>query len=103
MEKLVVVTITYHRNMHGNDFINEMVVRLFSTKNKAEDFLVKEGFLYGKPYPFNVTGWYHSKWTIHPNFDLYDIIDYISAEIEEAEVDQTSENIGITCCEHNHY
>lgn len=81
------VKIVHHKYIHGEDFKKRSVVKAFSTIGKAEEFLVKLGFVYGTPYPFRITGWYHQGTKIHPNGGLYDIIDYIEANIESVEID----------------
>lgn len=88
MNEIFIVNICYIRNIHGDDHVKRTIAKVFSSKEKAKDFLVNMGFVYGKPYPFIVAGWYHNKQTKHPNFDLYDIFDYVKADIECAEIDK---------------
>ena len=82
MSVIFIVNLRYIRNMHGSDFVKRTMAKVFSSKENAEEFLVNMGFMYGKPYPFIVARWYHKKLTQHPNFDVYDIFDYIEADIE---------------------
>ena len=86
--EIFIVNIRHIRNMHGYDYLHRTIAKAFSSEEKAKEALVDMGFVYGKPYPFHVAGWYHKKQQKHPNFDLYDIFDYIEADIECAEIDK---------------
>ena len=46
---------------HNNLIVEELKkVRLFSSKDKAEDFLVNNSFVFGNPhFLFKRPGWYH--------------------------------------------
>lgn len=81
------VEIVHHKYIHGEDFKKRSVVKAFSSIGKAEEFLVELGFVYGTPYPFRIAGWYHQGTKIHSNGGLYDVIDYIEANIESVEID----------------
>lgn len=86
--EIFIVNFRHMRNIHGYDYLQGTIVKVFSSEEKAKEALVDMGFVYGKPYPFNVAGWYHKKQQKHPNFDLYDIFDYIEADIKCTEIDK---------------
>lgn len=96
MEKVYLVMIKYHRNAHGNDFQKRQLAKVFSTEEKAEEFLMKLGFVYGTPYPFRIAGWYHYKTKKHANFEIYDVFDYIEATIDTMAIDKGTEWKGIS-------
>ena len=48
-----------------------MRTKLFSTQEKAEQFLVNSGFLYGVPYPFKICGWYYIRGFKFPVCDRF--------------------------------
>ena len=57
MNKLCTVKIDWcHLGLFGNKEIEKSETKLFSTQEKAEQFLVNSGFLYGVPYPFKICG-----------------------------------------------
>lgn len=57
--EIFIVNIRHIRNMHGYDYLQRTIAKAFSSEENAKEALVDMGFVYGKPYPFRVAGWYH--------------------------------------------
>lgn len=60
MSELYVVKIEYYDYMKFSESKFWCDVKIFSSKEKAEEFLINNGFLYGKSSFFDEIGWYHS-------------------------------------------
>lgn len=72
MNKLCTVKIDWcHIGILGNREIDKSETKLFSTQEKAEQFLVNSGFLYGVPYPFKTCGWYYIRGFKYPVCDRF--------------------------------
>lgn len=71
-----------HIGLLGNKEIEKSEIKLFSTQEKAEQFLVDSGFLYGVPYPFKTCGWYYTRGFSYPVSDRF-----LTATIEMIMVD----------------
>ena len=70
--KLCTVKIDWcHLGLFGNKEIEKSETKLFSTQEKAEQFLVNSGFLYGVPYPFKICGWYYIRGFKFPVCDRF--------------------------------
>lgn len=44
----------------GDREVEKVVQKIFTTEDKAIEYLVKNQFVYGTPYPFRFAGWYRS-------------------------------------------
>mgnify|MGYP001631165748 FL=1 len=72
LNKLCTVKIDWcHLDLFGNKEIEKSETKLFSTQEKAEQFLVNSGFLYGVPYPFKICGWYYIRGFKFPVCDRF--------------------------------
>ncbi len=96
MKELYVVKIKYLLHMKFAAKELGCDVKLFSSKEKAEEFLIKNGFVYGISYFFNEPGWYHIN-CIKPS--LFDINRLVSASIDKIKIDE-----GKNCeCKYNDF
>lgn len=60
--------------------IEKTEVKVFSTEELAIEFLAKNGFVYGAPYPFKQIGRYYSK---NINVTIDRMVRFISILMEE--------------------
>ena len=80
------VTIEYCTALFSKE-IEKTEVKVFSTEELAKVFLVKNGFVYGAPYPFKYIGWYYSR-SVNQTIDI--INRFITASITKLEIDDES-------------
>ena len=83
-EEFYFVKISYYRIMFGDE-LQKTDERLFSSMDKAEAFLERNGFIYGRPLYFKNAGWYHYSY-----INRSCISDLVIATVEPIELDDNS-------------
>lgn len=79
-----ILTIYFNRaDMLGQRKIEKTSSKVFSTKEKAVDYLIENGFVYGAPYPFNYVDWYKY-------YDAVVRTKFLTADITEVELNDES-------------
>lgn len=94
MDKVFVVKINFLRHLRFTGNLERCEVKLFSTEEKAEQFLLDSDFVFGTSCYFNGIGWHHKGST-----RLQDCICpmLIYADILETEIDAEEENYKLEC------
>ena len=80
------VTIEYCGAVFGKQ-IEKTEVKVFSSEKLAIEFLAKNSFVYGAPYPFKQVGWYYYK-NINTTIDR--IVKFVTASITKLKIDDES-------------
>lgn len=83
MKEIYEVTIEYC-SVAFDKQIEKTEVKVFSTEELAIEFLTKNGFVYGAPYPFKQIGWYYSE---NINVTIDRMIRFITASITKVKLD----------------
>lgn len=83
MKEIYEVTIEYCKVAFDKQ-IEKTEVKVFSTEELAVEFLTKNGFVYGAPYPFKQIGWYYSK---NINVTIDRMTRFITASITKVKLD----------------
>lgn len=83
-KEFYLVKISYYRIMFGDE-LQKTDERLFSSIDKAKDFLVRNEFIYGCPFGFKRAGWYHCSY-----INRSCITDIVVATIEPIGLDDNS-------------
>lgn len=89
MNDIHVVTIEYCMAIFDKQ-IKKTEVKVFSTEELAIEFLTKNGFVFGAPYPFKQIGWYYFK-NINGLIDR--ITRFITANITRVKLDDESTSV----------
>lgn len=85
MKEMYVVKIEYLIHMKFSADMLQCDVKLFSSKEKAEEFLIKNGFVYGESYYFTKPGWYHINCI---KCRLFDVNRLLCASISKTRIDE---------------
>lgn len=94
MKELYVVKIVYMHHMKFSASIEHCDVLIFSSKSKAEEFLVGNDFVYGNSCYFTEAGWNYEKSMNRSSFELPRLI---YAEIELVQVDAENDDYSDRC------
>ena len=87
MAELYVVTIEYFVHMKFSGHIENVDVQIFSSKEKAEEYLLNNGFVYGHSFFYYEPGWYHND-CIRPKSFGNIVNRLVSAKIAKMKVDE---------------
>ena len=70
--------------MFGEKF-EKSDVKVFTTEERAEEFLIENGFVYGCPRPFKCRGWYYDR---NVNADVIAPSRFVFATVDKVIIDE---------------
>lgn len=97
MDKVIIVKTVFLHHMMYFAIIDKVDVRVFTSKENAEQFLMDNRFIHGFSYYFRGAGWYHMDCIRRKSKELPRLI---YAEIKELEVDGTNNDYCSECSEY---